>query len=146
MTVVPRSVVCDRVRSQISLRLDGELSQLESRMADSHLARCPECRAFELGAVAVTEQLRAAQLEPLPAPIVVRRPARTWVARAQIGMAAAFALVFFGAATQFANRPADSTFDQPARYDTSAQLEREVAQIIRDGRAFAESSGSVTPL
>lgn len=146
MTVVPRSVVCDRVRSQVSLRVDGELSQLESRMVDSHLVRCAECRAFEAGAVAVTEQLRTAPLELPAAPVVIRLPARTWVARAQIGMAAAFALVFFGAATQFVDRPSDSTFEQPARYDTSIELEREVKQIIRDGRAFSHRAGDVQPL
>ena len=146
MTVVPRSVVCDRVRSQVSLRLDGELSQLESRMVDAHLVRCPECRAFESGAVTITELLRAAPLEPLAEPVVVRRPSRTWVARAQVGMAAAFALVFFGAATQFADHPGTSGIGQPSRYPTSLQLEREVKQIIRDGRAFSQSSGDVTPL
>lgn len=146
MTVVPRSVVCDRVRSQVSLRLDGELSQLEVRMVDAHLARCPECKAFEAGAVTITELLRAAPLEPLAEPVVIRRPGRTWVARAQIGMAAAFALVFFGAATQFADRGATSDIEQPTRYDTSLQLEREVKQIIRDGHSFSKRSGGVTPL
>jgi predicted anti-sigma-YlaC factor YlaD len=146
MTVVPRSVTCDRVRSQISLRLDGELSQLESRMVDAHVLRCPECRAFETGAVLVTEQLRAAPLEPLTQPVVVRRPARTWVARAQLGMAAALALVFFGAAAQIADRQSKSTFGQPAQYDTTLQLEREVQQIIADGRAFSKRAGAVTPL
>jgi anti-sigma factor RsiW len=146
MTVVPRSVVCDRVRSQVSLRLDGELSQLESRMVDAHLLRCPECSAFETGAVAVTEQLRAAPLESLPQPVVVRRPGRTWVARAQVGMAAALALVFFGAATQLANRPSESGFGEPAQFDTALQLEREVQQIITDGKAFSRGAGDVTPL
>lgn len=146
MTVVPHSVVCDRVRSQISLRLDSDLSELESRMVDSHLVRCAECCAFEAGAVWVTEQLRAAPLEPLAAPVVVRRPARTWAARAQIGMAAAFVLVFFGAATQFVERPSEPAFGQPARFDTSIRLEREVEQIIRDGRAFSQRAGSVHPL
>lgn len=146
MTVVPRSVVCDRVRSQVSLRLDGELSELESRMVDAHLVRCAECRAFKAGAVAVTEQLRAAPLEPLAAPVVVRRPARTWVARTQLGMAAALALVFFGAATQFMDRPSEPGFRQPDRYPTSAELTREVEQIIRDGREFSQRSGNVQPL
>ena len=146
MTVVSRSVVCDRVRSQISLRLDGELSQLESRMLDSHLVRCAECRAFEIGAAAVTEQLRSAPLEPLAEPVVIRRPARTWFARTQVGMAAALALVFFGAATQFAQQSNDSAFGQPERYPTSKQLEREVEQIIADSRTFSQRAGPAQPL
>jgi anti-sigma factor RsiW len=146
MTVVPRSIVCDRVRSQVSLRFDGELSQLESLMLERHLVRCAECRAFEAGAVAVTEMLRAAPLEVPSQPIVVRRSGRSWVARAQVGMAAAVALIFFGAVSQLAQRPSDASLGGPARYDTSTQLEREVRQIIRDGRAFAQRSGDVTPI
>jgi hypothetical protein len=146
MTVIPRSVVCDRVRSQVSLRLDGELSELESRMVDSHVVRCAECAAFERGAAAVTELLRAAPLQPLASPVVVRRPTRTWVARAQVGIAAAFALVFFGAATQLVERPSDPGFRQPDRYPTSAELTREVEQIIRDGRAFSKRAGELQPL
>jgi hypothetical protein len=115
-------------------------------MLDSHLVRCAECRAFEVGAVTVTEQLRAAPLEPLAEPVVIRRPARTWLARTQVGMAAALALVFFGAATQFAQQSSDSAFGQPERYPTSKQLEREVKQIIADNRSFSQHAGSVQPL
>lgn len=146
MTVVPRSVVCDRVRSQISLRLDGELSLLESRMLDSHLVRCAECRSFEVGAVAVTEQLRSAPLEPLAQPVVFRRPARRWLARTQVAMAAALVLVFFGAAVQFAQRPSDPGFTHPNRYPTTEELESEIQQIMADGRAFAQRAGDVVPL
>ena len=47
MRFVPRhSVVCERGREWISLRLDGELSELAQKMLDSHLARCPECRVL----------------------------------------------------------------------------------------------------
>ena len=115
-------------------------------MVDAHLLRCPECSAFEDGAVLVTESLRAAPLEPIAQPVVVRLPARTWIARAQIGMAAALALVFFGAAAQLADRPGEQRFGEPARYDTTLQLEREVQQIIADGRAFSRRAGDVTPL
>jgi anti-sigma factor RsiW len=146
MTVVPRSVVCDRVRSQVSLRIDGDLSQLESRMVDAHLVRCAECRAFESGAAALTDLLRAAPFEPLETPVAVRLPARTWVARAQIGMAAAIALVFFGVASQLAQRPSDPSFGEPERYPTSLQLEREIKQIVAAGRTFSQHSGDVIPL
>ena len=115
-------------------------------MVDAHVLRCSECRAFETGALHVTEQLRAAPLEPLAQPVVFRRPARTWVARAQLGMAAALALVFFGAAAQLADRQGESSIAGPARYDTTLQLEREVQQIIADGRAFSRRAGDVTPL
>lgn len=143
---MPRSLVCDRVRAQVSLRLDGELSQLESRMLDAHLARCAECRAYEAAIAAVTRELRAAPLEPLPHPIVVRRPRRVGTAiRLQAGIAAALALAVAGLATQLVAREAGPAGGAPGRYDTSQQLAREVEQIIAGGRAF-ERHGAAIPL
>ena len=39
--------LCHRSREWISLRLDGELSELAEKMLESHLARCAACRTFE---------------------------------------------------------------------------------------------------
>lgn len=143
---LPRSLVCDRVRAQVSLRLDGELSQLESRMLEAHLARCAECRAYEARVAAVTNELRAAPLEPLPRPIAVRRPRRLAVAaRLQAGIAAALALAVVGLATQLGPRETEPAVAPPGRFDTSRQLSREVAQIIASGRAF-ERHGATIPL
>jgi hypothetical protein len=64
---------CDRARSLISLRLDQGLSELESRMLEAHVARCEDCRAFELGARRLTATIRAQPLVPLGEPIAVRR-------------------------------------------------------------------------
>ena len=66
------SLVCDRVRAQISVGLDGELSQLERAMLASHLARCAGCARYEQDVTAFTQALRAAPLEPLSRPIVVQ--------------------------------------------------------------------------
>ncbi|HWQ24220.1 MAG TPA: zf-HC2 domain-containing protein [Gaiellaceae bacterium] len=146
MSALPRSLVCDRVRAQVSLRLDGELSQLESRMLDAHLARCAECRAYEAAVTAVTNELRAAPLEPLPRPIAVRRPRRLAVAaRLQAGIAAALALAVVGLATQLGPRETEPGVSHPGRFDTAQQLTREVNQIIAGGRAF-ERHGAAIPL
>jgi anti-sigma factor RsiW len=145
MSVVPRSVVCDRVRAQISLGLDGELSQLESRMMAAHLARCSDCATFEADVVRVTESLRSAPLEPLRHPIVIRRPRRISVARLQVGVAAALAVVVLGGITQIATNEPEPAFATPARFDTSRQLIREVNQIIADGRAFSRR-GEAMPI
>jgi predicted anti-sigma-YlaC factor YlaD len=64
---------CDRARSLISLRLDQTLSELESRMLEAHVARCDDCRAFELGARRLTTTIRTQPLVPLGGPIAVRR-------------------------------------------------------------------------
>lgn len=146
MTVVPRSVVCDRVRSQVSLRLDGELSQLESRMVDAHLARCAECREFAVGTTDVTEALRSAPLERLARPVAIRQLRRASVSRTQVSMVAAVAVAMLGALTQLGDRQPDASLLRPTRFETSTQLNREVQQIIADGRAFSKHSGSVTPI
>ena len=62
--VYPQSV-CARVREQVSLELDGELSQLEQRMLGAHLERCGACAtyaadvrdAFALAALGLGTQL-----------------------------------------------------------------------------------------
>ena len=57
MRFVPvNSVLCERSREWISLRLDGELSELAEKMLESHLARCAACRTFESD-VEVTSRL-----------------------------------------------------------------------------------------
>jgi predicted anti-sigma-YlaC factor YlaD len=71
---------CDRAREWISLRLDGELSELEHRLLGRHLRRCPECSAFAARSRAATAALREAALERYHAQIHVphrrRLPAR----------------------------------------------------------------------
>ena len=61
--------ICDRVRGQISLELDGELSQLERAMVASHVRRCPSCAAFRANATSFTLSMRTAPLEALERPI-----------------------------------------------------------------------------
>jgi anti-sigma factor RsiW len=150
MSVVHRSVVCDRVRAQVSLGLDGELSQLETRMLSAHLARCADCAAFEEDVRAITAELRAAPLEQLEHPIssagVVRRPRRRSIPRVQIGVAAAFAVAALGALTQVVTTEPDTTFASPQKYATYEQLSNEVDRIIADGRAFSRRQGNVFPL
>jgi anti-sigma factor RsiW len=150
MSVLHRPVVCDRVRAQVSLGLDGELSQLEIRLIAAHLARCGDCASFEEDVRAFTTELRAAPLEQLEHPIsstgVVRRPRRA-IPRVQIGVAAAFAVAMLGALTQVVAPESDrAAFATPERYASSQQLTREIRQIIADGRAFSGHQGEVFPL
>lgn len=146
MSAVPRSVLCDRVREQISLRLDGELSQLESRMLASHLQRCPGCREYEADVTRITDEIRSAPLERMQRPIVIRRPRRVSALRLQAGVAAALAVAVLGAVTQIQAPESDSGFASPERFPTTTQLEREVDQIIADGNTFGEHQGPALPL
>ena len=82
---------CDRAREYASLRLDGELSDFERALLDSHLERCPSCRVFADDLAAVTDRLRAAPLEQ-PG-IAVTLPRRRFVALRNVQVSAAAAAV-----------------------------------------------------
>jgi predicted anti-sigma-YlaC factor YlaD len=85
----PGSQLCSRARFWTSLRLDGELSEIERALLDAHLAGCAPCRAFAESAAAAVHSLRAAPLE-VPAPMHVELP-RT--SRGPLALVAAVALV-----------------------------------------------------
>src|SRR4051794_37826611 len=69
----PGGEVCVRARFWASLRVDRELSELESALLDAHLARCDDCRAVADGFGAAAGLLRATPQEPV-APIAVDLP------------------------------------------------------------------------
>jgi predicted anti-sigma-YlaC factor YlaD len=84
--------VCDRAREYSSRSLDGELSDFERALLETHLERCDPCRAYVVELADIVARLRTAPLEALPHPIALpsRRRART---RALQGAAAAAAAV-----------------------------------------------------
>jgi predicted anti-sigma-YlaC factor YlaD len=131
MTVVRPSGVCSRIREQVSLQLDGELSQLERRMLASHLGRCADCRAFADDVMSFTDKLRHAPMERLERPVVVTSRRRISTARFQVGIAAAFAFAALGLGTQLALGPSSdfADFESVSRFPTLTELEREVAMI-----------------
>jgi predicted anti-sigma-YlaC factor YlaD len=69
------SLMCERARGWSSLRVDGELSQLESELLGAHLGRCRACRAFARDAESVAAVLSTARLER-PAPLALVMPRR----------------------------------------------------------------------
>jgi predicted anti-sigma-YlaC factor YlaD len=141
----PASVTCTRVREQISLRLDDELSELEQRMLDSHLARCDECRVYDESVVEFTSVLRDAPPVPLPRPILVSHGRRISIARLQIGVAAALALAALGLGVQFSSSGSGAELSGTiTRYPTQSELERELAILnnISD-RARPVSAGAL---
>ncbi len=79
---------CERARSQVSLRLDGELSQFEEAKLRVHLVHCPACRAYQTDLVAFTSELRSAALEPLERPIALPRRRHVSLSQLQVGVAA----------------------------------------------------------
>jgi predicted anti-sigma-YlaC factor YlaD len=83
--------MCERAREWASLRLDGELSEFERVLLESHLRRCSACAAYVVEIGAIAEAIRSTELELLPQPIAL--PLRRRVAYAgrvlQTGAAAA---------------------------------------------------------
>jgi anti-sigma factor RsiW len=82
---------CERVREQLSIAQDGELSQLEAAHLDAHLARCASCRAFGAELGAVTRVLRTTPLEEPSFPIAI--PGRNRATRRAFQVTAAAAVV-----------------------------------------------------
>jgi anti-sigma factor RsiW len=77
--------LCARARFWASLRIDGELSELEGALLDAHLARCAHCRALAVDIAETTDALRAAPLERgVPVVLALRRGPRRLVVAAGI--------------------------------------------------------------
>jgi anti-sigma factor RsiW len=136
----PSSIVCDRVRAQVSLQLDGELSQLEQRMLAAHLDRCPECSAYKDDVEWFTVGIRSAPLEELQRPVVIERSRRHVGARLQAAAAAAVALVALGLGGQLAS--SDSQSSSLPRFDESQDInpprqvlerEQQILNVVRPG-------------
>jgi anti-sigma factor RsiW len=134
MSAVRPSLVCERVRAQVSLELDGELSQLERRMVAAHLQRCADCRSFEEALGAFTLELRAAPLEVLPHPVVVRAPRRVSLTATPAAVAAALAIAVLGVVSQLQPQEPRSAAAVPTvtpknLFRTTWRPEQELARI-----------------
>lgn len=99
MATLPHN--CDRARAWVSLKLDGELSELEGFMLESHLARCEACRAFAADAAGFTTALRIANLEQLGRPVSLPAGRRTMRRAVQFGAAAALVAASVGLGSLF---------------------------------------------
>jgi predicted anti-sigma-YlaC factor YlaD len=121
---------CDRAREYASLRLDGELSAFECSLLDSHLDRCPSCRAFADDLVSVTDRLRTAPLERPN--IAVTLPRRRYVPLRglQAGAAAAAVVSVVGIGTLFGLLQSSAT--------TPGRGVAKVGSMATEGREFRD--------
>jgi Putative zinc-finger len=58
-----RNGLCERARQWASLRIDGELSELEDALLQQHLEGCVECSGFAARLAATAGAVRAVPLE-----------------------------------------------------------------------------------
>jgi anti-sigma factor RsiW len=69
------NTACEHAREQISLHLDGELSDFEQVALNAHLTDCARCRAYGSTVAEVSARLRLAPLEQPEFPFVLpQRP------------------------------------------------------------------------
>ena len=136
--------VCARVREQVSLGLDGELSQLEHRMLATHLERCARCEAYAADVGEVTQRISNAPYAVMQRPIVVRRRRAVTTMRLQVGVAAAFALAALGLGTQLAVST-ESQSGSLSRFEGRPDLnpprsvleqEQAILRVVRPGRTL----------
>ena len=87
---------CRLAREQISLHLDGELSEFEQVALDRHLAYCASCRLYGASVADVTAQVRLAPPAQPEFPVVLPHRARIRVPlrAAQVAAAAVVVTVF----------------------------------------------------
>ena len=143
MSAAYPQTVCTRVREQVSLELDGELSQLEQRMLATHLDRCSRCAAYATDVRDVTERMRNAPRAIMQRPVVVRRRRSLTTVRLQVGVAAAFALAALGLGTQLA--ASSESQSSLSRYEGRPSLnpprsvyerEQAILRVVRTGRTL----------
>jgi predicted anti-sigma-YlaC factor YlaD len=66
---------CTRAREWVSLRVDGELSEIERLLLRRHLSRCESCRTFAESVRGATEIVRATPHEVPSRPLAPAEPA-----------------------------------------------------------------------
>ena len=127
----PRNGRCERARQWVSLRVDGELSELEDALLEKHLEGCASCSTFTAGLVATAEAVRAVPLErpeieyPRFERPVIRLPVGRRVAIVAVAAAAALG-AFVGSSLQKpASAPAPSGGPQ-YRFRTDQNLLRQL--------------------
>jgi predicted anti-sigma-YlaC factor YlaD len=89
-TRLDRDRGCCRAREWTSLRLDGQLSEIERLLLRRHLARCSSCRTFAEALVATTTLIRETPAErPSRSLAPEYRPARPRRTRHRLALATA---------------------------------------------------------
>ena len=141
------SPICERARKGVSLRVDDELSELESALLDAHLVRCAGCRQFAFDAGAFTAALRS---QPLEMPQTIVMPLRRRRARGRTLEVAAAALVVatvgFAALTSSLNTseraPQIDLRTAPARAQQDDTID---VTAVRRGRLLGMTSRAWVP-
>ena len=147
MTRFPRGVLCERARSWAALAPDGELSELERRLLDSHLARCGPCGEFALEVAAIAAKLRDDSLQPLPRPVALpvwHRRRAAWSGVRTVGAAAAVAVMALGIASRSPLSAGDrESIQLPRVVDFSGGDQQEIKALVSQRREAISVANAV---
>ena len=134
-----------------ALAPDAELTELERRLLDAHLARCPECAAFAAGVEAATALVRNTEHVPLAYPIHVS----VWRRRASVHLrnvaaTAAIVLMAFGLSWRGAlpvqgNAPGARDSASSIVFAVDTQQELDEMRQVRRGELLAAGSIAAPP-
>jgi anti-sigma factor RsiW len=119
--------LCARARFWASLRIDGELSELEGALLDAHLVRCADCSALAEGFTASAVALRSAPLLRV-APVALDLPRSS---RRLLALIAVAAVLVLGAVTGGVVRGQVSHDAAPAPHAVAAIASFETPDQIR---------------
>jgi hypothetical protein len=138
-----RPKVCDRARTYVSLRLDGELSDFEQALLDAHLESCGGCRGFAVEVAEITAELRVSQLARLERPLVLPHRVHAGLRRLQLGTAAAVLVTVVGVGALVGSvRGPDQPRFATLNAETAQPSLRELrAQDLRNAARVAPPSG-----
>ena len=110
-------MLCERARTCAALAPDGELSELEHKLLDAHVARCAACNGFSVQVAAAAAELHAAALQPLPHPVSIPawRPRPAHARMRLVGAVAAVAVMALGIASRTPLSGGERESLQPSR-------------------------------
>ena len=144
--MISSGVLCDRARSWAALAPDGELSELERKLLDSHLTRCSACSCFAVEVAALAADLRATELEPLPRPVSIptwhRRP--VYARFRGVAAAAAVAVMALGIASRAPLATSDRESLQQARVIDFSGGDAVEQQTLLNTRTYTLASQRAT--
>jgi predicted anti-sigma-YlaC factor YlaD len=105
---------CDRARAWASLRLDGEISELEEALLVAHLRRCAACSEYEETTRAAVLTLRAQPLERIENPVAVAGRRRIPLRPAAVARVAAVVAAVVGVSAVLGTQAAKGPTSVPS--------------------------------
>jgi anti-sigma factor RsiW len=133
--------ICDRAREYSSRSLDGELSDFERALLETHLERCDACQAYAVELAEIVTRLRLTPFEALPHPVSLpsRRRVRARVLQGAAVAAAAAVAVTAGLAGALQSHPTQgrSNLTLDALIRSSDDFHSQDVQLMHQIRAMA---------